>query len=105
MAGGRWQIACVTYVTGILINVVGLAVRSDSNPLAATRIYELCLVTGFGISAVVYWILNCVFLVVEAADTFEEIDVSWYEHKASVSRDVEEMNTDVKDAGSETASE
>jgi NCS1 family nucleobase:cation symporter-1 len=43
--------------------------------------------------------------VVGAADKFEEIDVSEYECEVRSSRGVEEMDIDMKDVGSETASE
>jgi NCS1 family nucleobase:cation symporter-1 len=68
-------------------------------PLAANQVCELSFVRGFWVSAFVYWTLNHVFQVVRAADTFEEFDVSCYEDKAKGSRNVEEMNTDTKDAG------
>ncbi|KAG2124441.1 permease for cytosine/purines, uracil, thiamine, allantoin-domain-containing protein [Suillus clintonianus] len=98
--------AYTAYIAGILINAVGFAGATGREvPLVATRIYELSFVTGFGVSAVVYWALNRVFPVVGAADTFEEIDVSQYELKANGSQDIEEMDIDTKDAGSETASE
>lgn len=48
-------------------------------PIAATRIYELSFFTGFGVSSVVYYVLNRLFPVVGAAAAFEEIDVSGYE--------------------------
>ncbi|KAG1745189.1 permease for cytosine/purines, uracil, thiamine, allantoin-domain-containing protein [Suillus lakei] len=98
--------AYAAYIAGILINAVGFAGATGRIvPLAATRIYELSFIAGFGISAVIYWMLNRVFPVVGAADAFEEIDVSGYEDKASGLRDVEEMDIDAKVAGSETATE
>lgn len=50
-------------------------------PLAATRVYELSFFTGFGVSSIVYYVLNRLFTVVGAAAVFEEIDVSGYEEK------------------------
>ena len=47
-----------------------------SVPIAATRIYELAFFTGFGVSSIVYYVLNRLFPVVGTATTFEEIDVS-----------------------------
>jgi NCS1 family nucleobase:cation symporter-1 len=70
-------------------------------PLAATRIYQLSFFTGFGVSAIVYWALNRVFPVIGAADTFEEIDVSGYERTVHDARDVEEVDMDTKDGGSD----
>jgi NCS1 family nucleobase:cation symporter-1 len=49
----------------------------------------------------VYWALNRVFPVIGAADTFKEIDVSGYERTARDSRDVEEVDMDTKDGGSD----
>lgn len=48
-------------------------------PIAATRIYELAFFTGFGVSSIVYYVLNAFYPVVGAATVFEEIDVSGYE--------------------------
>ncbi|KAG8216772.1 hypothetical protein J3R82DRAFT_7016 [Butyriboletus roseoflavus] len=45
-------------------------------PIAATRIYEVAFFTGFGVSSIVYYVLNRLFPVVGAATAFEEIDVS-----------------------------
>jgi NCS1 family nucleobase:cation symporter-1 len=50
-------------------------------PVAATRIYELSFFTGFGVSSLVYYVLNRLFPVVGAAEVFEEVDVSGYEGK------------------------
>lgn len=52
-------------------------------PTAATRIYELSFFTGFGVSALVYYVLNQIFPVVGAAAEFEEVDVSGYEWEMS----------------------
>lgn len=94
--------AYTAYISGILINVVGFAGATGRTvPLAATRIYELSFFTGFGVSAIVYWTLNRVFPVIGAADTFEEIDVSGYELTARGLRDVEEVDMDTKDGGSD----
>ncbi|KAG1767975.1 permease for cytosine/purines, uracil, thiamine, allantoin-domain-containing protein [Suillus occidentalis] len=91
--------AYTAYIAGILINAVGFAGATGRTvPLAATRIYQLSFFTGFGVSALVYWALNRVFPVIGAADTFEEIDVSGY---ARESRDVEEVDMDTKDGGSD----
>lgn len=45
-------------------------------PLAATRIYEMSFFTGFGVSALIYWMLNWAFPARGAAKTFEEVDES-----------------------------
>lgn len=45
-------------------------------PLAATRIYQMSFFTGFGVSALVYYLLNVAFPVIGASKVFEEIDLS-----------------------------
>jgi len=60
-------------------------------PVAATHIFDLSFFTGFGISGIVYYILNRIFPVPGAADIFEEIDVSGYEEK--MTRKDEDMNS------------
>ncbi|BGP19210.1 hypothetical protein JCM10213_002094 [Rhodosporidiobolus nylandii] len=46
------------YVAGLLMNVVGFAgAVGNTVPLAATRIYQLSFFTGFGTSALVYYLL------------------------------------------------
>ncbi|TBU26970.1 NCS1 nucleoside transporter family [Dichomitus squalens] len=71
--------AYAAYIAGILINVVGFAGAAGHNvPLAATRIYELSFFTGFGVSAIIYWLLNLLFPIrgLSECGTFEEVDVS-----------------------------
>jgi len=72
--------AYAAYISGILINVVGFAgATGRSVPLAATRIYQMSFFTGFGVSALVYFLLNKLFPVPGAARTFEEVDESEFE--------------------------
>jgi hypothetical protein len=47
-------------------------------PLAATRIYQLAFFTGFGVSSIVYYLLNRAFPVPGRADRFKEVDESHY---------------------------
>lgn len=44
--------------------------------MAATRIYQLSFFTGFGVSAIIYYLLNLAFPVPGKADKFEEVDES-----------------------------
>lgn len=54
--------AYAAYVCGILINVVGFAgAVGNTVPIAATRIYNLSFLTGFGVAAIVYIALNKIF--------------------------------------------
>ncbi|KAL4079373.1 permease for cytosine/purines, uracil, thiamine, allantoin-domain-containing protein [Scleroderma citrinum] len=72
--------AYIAYIAGILINVVGFAgAIGHKVPLVATRIYELSFFTGFGVSSIVYYVLNRLYPVIGAAERFEEVDVSGYE--------------------------
>ncbi|KAK7681363.1 hypothetical protein QCA50_015454 [Cerrena zonata] len=69
--------AYAAYIAGILINVVGFAgATGRSVPLAATRIYQMSFFTGFGVSAIVYYILNLLYPAAGAASTFQEVDLS-----------------------------
>jgi len=47
-----------------------------SVPLAATRIYQMSFFTGFGISALLYYLLNVIFPVPGSSKEFEEVDLS-----------------------------
>lgn len=99
--------AYVAYIAGILINVVGFAGASKRSvkgspilrltsaqpffqclagrtvPIAATRIYEMSFFTGFGISMIVYLLLNWAFPVLGASQTFEEVDVSGWDSQVA----------------------
>ncbi|KAJ7485294.1 permease for cytosine/purines, uracil, thiamine, allantoin-domain-containing protein [Mycena latifolia] len=78
--------AYIAYIAGIMINVVGFAGATGRTvPLAATRIYQMSFFTGFGVSALVYWLLNRAFPVPGAADVFEEVDVSLGEERDDAS--------------------
>lgn len=71
--------AYAAYIAGILINVVGfVGATGHEVPLVATRIYELSFFTGFGVSSIVYYVLNRLFPIIGAAEKFEEVDVSGY---------------------------
>ncbi|KAJ7927596.1 permease for cytosine/purines, uracil, thiamine, allantoin-domain-containing protein [Mycena leptocephala] len=69
--------AYAAYIAGILINVVGFAGATGRTvPLAATRIYQMSFFTGFGVSALTYWLLTRAFPVPGMSRVFEEVDVS-----------------------------
>ncbi|TEB23337.1 NCS1 nucleoside transporter family [Coprinellus micaceus] len=54
--------AYAAYISGILINVVGFAGATGRDvPLAATRVYQMSFFTGFGVSSLVYYVLNRLF--------------------------------------------
>jgi len=87
--------AYAAYIAGILINVVGFAGATGRTvPIAATHIYEMSFFTGFGVSGLIYWLLNRVFPVPGVSASFEEIDVS---EESAEDRD-SYSNEDVKDA-------
>ncbi|KAF8903375.1 permease for cytosine/purines, uracil, thiamine, allantoin-domain-containing protein [Gymnopilus junonius] len=88
--------AYAAYIAGILINVVGFAGATGRTvPLAATRIYQMSFFTGFGVSALVYYLLNVLFPVPGFTTKFEEVDVS----DSSYSREDNE-NSSVSDVES-----
>ncbi|KAF8155529.1 permease for cytosine/purines, uracil, thiamine, allantoin-domain-containing protein, partial [Crassisporium funariophilum] len=69
--------AYAAYIAGILINVVGFAGATGRTvPIAATRVYQMSFFTGFGVSALIYFLLNKAFPVQGATSKWEEIDVS-----------------------------
>jgi nucleobase:cation symporter-1, NCS1 family len=102
----RWQLlmhACrayAAYISGILINVVGfagasmcttfyesiphstklLSIAGRDVPIAATRVYQMSFFTGFGVSSLIYYVLNRIFPVPGMADKFAEIDLSNYNY-------------------------
>ncbi|KIJ55807.1 hypothetical protein M422DRAFT_24323 [Sphaerobolus stellatus SS14] len=93
--------AYAAYIAGILINVVGFAGATGRTvPLAATRIYQMAFFTGFGVSALVYIILNRLFPVPGWELKFEEVDESGFLDDSStrsiesVSREVEFVDED-----------
>jgi NCS1 family nucleobase:cation symporter-1 len=62
-----------------LINVVGFAGATGRTvPIAATHIYELSFFTGFGVSSLIYILLNLAFPVPGRYSKFEEVDLSNY---------------------------
>ena len=104
--------AYAAYISGILINVVGFAGASASCcfswffymltssfckagrdvPLAATRVYQMSFFTGFGVSSLIYVLLNFLFPVPGSSlgEKFWEVDLS----NAYVSKSTETANDD-----------
>lgn len=64
-------------------------------PLAATRVYQMSFFTGFGVSAIIYFVLNRLFPVPGTSNVWEEVNVSDFD-RSSVS-DVDHKSKD--DAG------
>ncbi|OJA19827.1 hypothetical protein AZE42_11397 [Rhizopogon vesiculosus] len=78
--------AYAAYIAGIIINVTGFTGDTGTPvPTAATHIFDLSFFTGFGVSAIAYYVLNRIFPPPGAADKFEEIDVSGYEERMTSS--------------------
>ncbi|OAX32891.1 hypothetical protein K503DRAFT_794647 [Rhizopogon vinicolor AM-OR11-026] len=78
--------AYTAYIAGIIINVTGFAGDTGTPvPTAAAHIFDLSFFTGFGVSAIAYYVLNRIFPPPGAADKFEEIDVSGYEERMTSS--------------------
>ncbi|TFY75658.1 hypothetical protein EWM64_g8354 [Hericium alpestre] len=69
--------AYAAYIAGILMNVVGFAGATGRTvPIAATHIYEMSFFTGFGVSALIYYLLNVVWPAQGLSKTFKEVDLS-----------------------------
>ncbi|KAI0032862.1 permease for cytosine/purines, uracil, thiamine, allantoin-domain-containing protein [Vararia minispora EC-137] len=80
--------AYAAYIAGILINVVGFAGATGRTvPLAATRIYQMAFFTGFGVSAIIYVLLNWAFPPPGKSMRFEEVDMSAFDGTAGVGSD------------------
>jgi len=71
-------------------------------PTAAAHIFDLSFFTGFGVSAIAYYVLNRIFPPPGAADKFEEIDVSGYEERMTSSD--EDTNSKDDNIGKESSS-
>ena len=56
--------------------VISILQAGRDVPLAAMHIYQLSFFTGFGVSAIIYYLLNLGFPVPGKADKFEEVDES-----------------------------
>jgi NCS1 family nucleobase:cation symporter-1 len=69
-------------------------------PIAATRIYEMSFFTGFGVSSLIYCLLNVVFPVPGKYANFEEVDLSKYE--GSVGEDERDADSKKDSAEEET---
>ncbi|KAF8072325.1 permease for cytosine/purines, uracil, thiamine, allantoin-domain-containing protein [Lyophyllum atratum] len=97
--------AYAAYIAGILINVVGFSGATGRVvPIAATRIYEMSFFTGFGVSSLVYIILNYIFPVPGpgVASKFREVDISeedsgWHERDDRSASIISQEEADVKE--------
>lgn len=70
-------------------------------PLAATRIYEMSFFTGFGVSSLIYFLLNVAFPVPGKHSKFEEVDLSAGEkHDGSAVNDDDDDDADSKKSNS-----
>ncbi|KAF8742872.1 Permease for cytosine/purines, uracil, thiamine, allantoin, partial [Rhizoctonia solani] len=86
--------AYVAYISGILINVVGFAGGTGQTvPLAATRIYQMAFFTGFGVSSIIYYVLNRIWPSPGSWQTFEEVDESGWHPVEEHRRDSEEEDS------------
>ncbi|KAF9010252.1 permease for cytosine/purines, uracil, thiamine, allantoin-domain-containing protein [Cyathus striatus] len=99
--------AYAAYIAGILINVVGFAGATGRDvPLAATRIYQMSFFTGFGVSALVYYLLNFAFPAPGTSGDFREVDVSHFPIEEDDRSDAESTtSSDTKDVHTATVNE
>ncbi|KAF8637764.1 hypothetical protein AX17_002589 [Amanita inopinata Kibby_2008] len=92
--------AYAAYIAGILINVVGFAGATGRTvPIVATRIYQMSFFTGFGVSSIIYLLLNRLFPVVGKMAEFEEVDLTAYDEAQG--SDAESSRARMSWAGSE----
>ncbi|KAL4943579.1 permease for cytosine/purines, uracil, thiamine, allantoin-domain-containing protein [Aspergillus oleicola] len=72
--GFSWQ-AYASYLSGIMINIVGFAGEVGRDvPIGATYIYNINYISGFIVSAAMYFILTRIFPVEATSDTWNEVD-------------------------------
>ncbi|KIM26777.1 hypothetical protein M408DRAFT_177502 [Serendipita vermifera MAFF 305830] len=81
--------AYAAYISGIVINVVGFAGATTHQdvPLAATRIYQMAFFTGFGVSALIYYVLNKIWPSPGAFQEWAEVDESEFTERMEEERD------------------
>jgi nucleobase:cation symporter-1, NCS1 family len=71
--GIHWR-AYVSYIAGILINVVGFAGEIGTPvPIGATYIFNVNFFTGFGVSSGLYWLLCKYFPIPAVSDRWMEV--------------------------------
>ncbi|GAB1212483.1 hypothetical protein ATERTT37_001622 [Aspergillus terreus] len=73
--GFSWQ-AYASYISGILVNIVGFAgAVGRTVPVGAQYIYNINYFSGIIVSMVMYYILTRLFPVAATSDTWNEVDV------------------------------
>ena len=82
--------------------ILSRSVTAGTNvPLAATRIYQMSFFTGFGVSALLYYVLNRIFPVQGMYADFKEEDLSnfVYRHSADVETNSTSSDSDSSSSG------
>ena len=72
--GISWR-AYASYLSGIMINIVGFAGEVGREvPVGAEYIYKINYISGFIVSFAMYYILTRLFPIVATSDTWNEVD-------------------------------
>lgn len=98
--GFSWQ-AYASYLSGIIINIVGFAGEVGRDvPIGAEYIYKVNYISGFIVSAVMYYILTRIAPVVATSATWNEVNNDLSEGQDI---DSEEIHTTGKAVGFDTS--
>ncbi|BCS18536.1 nucleobase cation symporter-1 family protein [Aspergillus puulaauensis] len=74
--GFSWR-AYASYLSGIMINIVGFAGEVGREvPVGAQYIYNINYISGFIVSFVMYYVLTRLFPIVATSDTWNEVDTN-----------------------------
>ena len=84
MFGFSWH-AYASYLSGIIINIVGFAgAVGRSVPVGAQYIYNINYFSGFLVSFVMYWALTKLFPIPATSDKWHEVDTDVDEDRLSI---------------------
>ncbi|KAI9367813.1 permease for cytosine/purines, uracil, thiamine, allantoin-domain-containing protein [Aspergillus egyptiacus] len=99
--GFSWQ-AYASYISGILINIVGFAGAVGRDvPVGAQYIYNVNYFSGFIVSSVMYYILTRIFRLEATSDTWHEVDPDLDIQAEGHDSDSEDIHTTGKPVGYE----
>ncbi|KAL4915925.1 permease for cytosine/purines, uracil, thiamine, allantoin-domain-containing protein [Aspergillus aurantiobrunneus] len=101
--GFSWR-AYASYISGILINIVGFAGEVGRDvPMGAQYIYKINYLSGFIVSSVMYFILTRFFPIVGTSDTWNEDNTDLDLQSEGQDIDEEDIQTTGKPVGIETS--
>lgn len=97
--GFSWQ-AYASYLSGLLINIVGFAGAVGRDvPVGAQYIYNVNYLSGFIVSFVMYFIITRFFPIIATSTTWNEVDFDQDFDSEGQDIDTEEYNTTGKPVG------